>query len=42
MNGFKIDLDNWHLKSLPISKGVVFNEKDFQELCHIVCENLDQ
>jgi hypothetical protein len=26
------DTDEWLLKSLPISKGVVFNEKDFYEL----------
>ena len=42
-NGFKLEQkDNiWFLKSLPISKGVVFTESDFHELVSKIEKDLD-
>ena len=43
LNGFKIEQkdDVWLLKSLPISKGVVFSEYDFHELVSKIEKDLD-
>ena len=43
MNGFKIEQqdDVWLLKSLPLSKGVVFSESDFHELVEKIQKDLD-
>ena len=43
MNGFKLEQKEniWLLKSLPISKGVVFTESDFYELVSKIQKDLD-
>lgn len=43
INGFKIEQqdDVWLLKSLPISKGITFNETDFHELVEKIQKDLD-